>query len=248
MNTADRWGTALNNVNDEFHNRLNAIALDRKSGASAIALKAALIAIDFLQKEPSNKEIKEFTQALHAAQPSMAPLLNLGMVVQNSSLIQARQWLTGIERSDREVAKRALRGFSEPSILMTHSRSSNVERVVKALFVMKKLKKLYLTESQPEGEGITFYQELLSKGLPVELLKDEEAIEKVSECDALLLGADAVTSNFVIAKKGSRTLAMKAKKTLILAAGYKHLTKEISRHLKISEPFEKVPRDTVSLV
>jgi translation initiation factor 2B subunit (eIF-2B alpha/beta/delta family) len=94
-------------------------------------------------------------------------------------------------------------------------------------------------EARPRGEGLSTARELGGKGIRVRVVTDFAAISLVQECDAIMVGADAVTLNGVVNKIGTYGLALAARAKgvpfYVLAGKEKFLPAPFSQALRIEK-------------
>ncbi|KYK33923.1 MAG: hypothetical protein HXS46_19265 [Theionarchaea archaeon] len=94
--------------------------------------------------------------------------------------------------------------IKEGSLLLTHSRSSTVEKILLHAY-QKKSFHVIVTESRPNFEGNLLAEVLGKAGIPVTLIVDAAA--SFFNPDVVLVGADSITPEYVINKIGTRFLA-----------------------------------------
>lgn len=95
--------------------------------------------------------------------------------------------------------------------VLTHSRSSTVESVLKQLGKSKLLSSVFCTESRPLNEGAALAN-ALTPYIHTTLIVDALADSIVRQCDCVFLGADAMDKQgYVLNKIGSRLIALSAK-------------------------------------
>ncbi|MGC9112133.1 hypothetical protein [Acidilobus sp.] len=122
----------------------------------------------------------------------------------------AEAFLDYMKWSREEVVRHAVDLVKgQPISVITISYSSNVVDVLASLQNM--VRKVYVLESLPGGEGRNAAAELRSRRLDVELIVDAAASSYVGRADMVLIGADNVTSDGCIYNKvGSKNLAILA--------------------------------------
>lgn len=98
--------------------------------------------------------------------------------------------------------------------------------------------------SYPDREGQVTHQRLKDDHQVV-IYEDRQLASEVEHIDAVLLGADLITDQFVVNKSGSFALASAAqyfaKPLYIITAGDKSLSPELSRFYRLTHTFEPVP-------
>jgi translation initiation factor 2B subunit (eIF-2B alpha/beta/delta family) len=94
--------------------------------------------------------------------------------------------------------------------LLTHSLSGTVQAAL--LACKTQLARVYVTEARPRCEGRDTAKTLAAAGIPVTLLTDAEAGIFLSECQAVVVGADSVLADgAVVNKAGTYLLALAAR-------------------------------------
>jgi translation initiation factor 2B subunit (eIF-2B alpha/beta/delta family) len=94
--------------------------------------------------------------------------------------------------------------------LLTHSLSGTVQTVLMAC--KAQLEHVYVTEARPRCEGRETARALVSAGIPTTLLTDAEAGIFLSQCQAVVVGADTVLADgAVVNKAGTYLLALAAR-------------------------------------
>jgi len=214
-------------------------AADNRSGATAIAARAAEAIITLAQRadlapEAWWAELNELARALIAAQPSMAPLFNLAndvlWAVERASRDERRQAAgrvaqeraQALRASPRAIAEHAVQIIPAGGVVLTHSASAAVYTTLRLAHERGRTATVICTESRPQLEGRTLARDLAAIGLPIRLIVDAAVYEAVSEADVVLLGADALAPAGVVNKIGSAGLATAARakgKSVIVLAG-----------------------------
>lgn len=225
------------------------IAADNRSGATAIATRAAEAIVALAQRidlapEAWRAELSELARALIAAQPSMAPLFNLANDVlwavgeagrddwREVAGRAAQERAEAMRSSPRAIAEHAVQMIPAGGVVLTHSASAAVYATLCLAHQRGRALSVICTESRPQLEGRTLARDLAAIGLPVRLIVDAAVYEAVSQADVVLLGADALASAGVINKLGSAGLAAiaqaKGKPVIVLAGRDKVWPAELS--------------------
>lgn len=199
------------------------IAADNRSGATAIALRAAeAIAALSQVGDFTHDALSAFIPALVAAQPSMAPLFHLAnealWAVEEAGpkawrhaarrVAQARA--AALRASPQAIARRAVVEIPLGSVVLTHSASAAVAAALLLGFEQGRVTQVICTESRPQLEGQALARDLAAAGLPVLFVVDAAAYEVLAQADAVWLGADALAMAGVVNKIGSAGLAVLA--------------------------------------
>lgn len=206
------------------------IAADHHSGAAEITaqanetLRILMREADVASVQAFQAQIQEVARNLVAAQPSMAPLVNL-----TNDLLHEIDGCSNVEKI-REMGLDFLEGQAQASSrsqaelvaagigliesgfhILTHSRSSTVLALFRQAHAAGIPFVVTCTESRPLYEGRDLARSLTQVGIKVELVVDAGAFELLDDLDLILIGADSVSAEGVVNKIGSRGLAWAAK-------------------------------------
>lgn len=126
-----------------------------------------------------------------------------------------------LARADRalaetvRIARNRLDEFAPDSVILTHSASSTVRAVIAGSPF-----RVLATASEPGGEGRRMAEEL-----GITCVEDPDALSRVADVDAVVVGADAVGGEAFVNKVGTRALAEAAAATstpfFVVAESYK---------------------------
>ncbi len=214
---------------------------DNLSGASEL-LRKAVQGIEQLEGD----ELRKFIKLLPLAQPSMASLLTLWDRLSramdagkdNEELAKiARNFLESAEQSKRETVEFASKALSKYKKFATISFSSMVFNVLLRIGERQKISVL-VPESRPMCEGKLLAQELAKNGIDVVLVADMAAVWLVKTVDCVILGADAITSKWLVNKVGTYALTLAAKHAKIPVFVVASVDKILSKH---TEPLFSIP-------
>ena len=186
---------------------INEIRRDRTHGARWLTRRAAEALLEIARKHPDR--LPDACRALAAAQPAMAPIVQLAEAAARSTDVEALclRMLDDLERTGRAVVDRAAALVTKGSVVLTHSHSSTVEAALIKAHAHRTRLRVLATESQPLGEGAALAAALRSAGIDVTVIRDREFPEVVS---LVMVGADAITPEGVVNKVGTATLAQVA--------------------------------------
>lgn len=209
---------------------INEIASDNTSGAAEILRRAAAVFYSLASSdiEPDRSGDQSARQlvidtcvALIAAQPRMAVLANLANRVAHEAL-NARETLSAaaasaasfIQQVDSAISSatdRAASLIKADSVVLTHSRSSTVLAAFKKARAEGRSFGVIATESRPAFEGRRLAASLAELGISVVFVADAAATLELSRADFVLVGADAITPQFLVNKIGTRMIALAAR-------------------------------------
>jgi translation initiation factor eIF-2B subunit delta len=226
---------------------LQEIREDNRSGAAQLARKGAQLLLDVL-KEETIEEVRVLGKALVAAQPSMAPMVNLvnhlfhaiesvkdPHAVREQGAATVQGCLDNLTTGPEKMTKHALPILKGKKKVMTHSYSSTIIEVLGYTQGIE----VICPESRPLLEGLKTAKELGAKGVRVRIVVDSAAPSLTGECDAIIVGADAVTPEGVVNKIGTYALALAARDNSVpfyaLAGTEKFLPPPFAQALRIDE-------------
>ena len=223
-------------MDSRIRQRVEEFSSDRSSGSAELAWQA----LDILQQAKSFEEdFREIGNYLMQGQPSMAAVLN----IVHRALERKGESLDGIaeeiEKSQRKAIAAAVRRLEGYSRIAAYSRSSTVEETLLRLGETNPRLQVTLSESRPGNEGITLAGKLAEAGVRVFLCVDALLPELLKECEALVIGADAVIDDRFANKIGSAMMCRAAKSAgipvFVIAASEKFLPPEALKYYHIEE-------------
>jgi translation initiation factor 2B subunit (eIF-2B alpha/beta/delta family) len=207
--------------------QIEAIAADRESGASSVAVGAARIICEICKtaelasQDAFTKLIQKAAHRLVAGQPEMASLLGLlnqvffaatGAPELETALTSVTRAATAfaehMEDARREVVRRAKGLIPAEVRVLTHTSSSTVASALTGAAKAGRNVTVYCNESRPLYEGRTMAAQLADAGIEVILTVDAAAYANLKTCELVLLGADTLTGQGVVNKVGSAVIAV----------------------------------------
>jgi translation initiation factor 2B subunit (eIF-2B alpha/beta/delta family)/8-oxo-dGTP pyrophosphatase MutT (NUDIX family) len=215
----------------EITRQVQEIAQDRTHGANYLGLRAIEIMKEVSRLSDATSPSNLFHDLLLAAfqlrnaQPSMATLRNLvGKLLYRldshryppSSVDEFRQLvrmiadeqISSVKRSLDEVCKNCSAFMPENCRVLTHSYSSTVRKALEIAHQSGKRLQVYVTESQPGGEGTQLTKDFSSKGIQARLVPDIKSLPDMPAVDLVLVGSDSVMADGSIVNKiGTKTIA-----------------------------------------
>jgi len=198
---------------------------DHEHGSKDIALHLLRDCRDCCTNHAVNPHnFLDFLNQVDAARPSMVILQNITQrlrIILADNIDNANQaiisginlLLKELELSEQHIFERTKAVCQKRHIhsVLTHSRSSTVEHILKRLGKAGVLSSVICTESRPLNEGVALAN-ALSAYLNTTIIVDALVDTVMQQCDCVLLGADAMDSRGNILNKiGSRLLALSAK-------------------------------------
>lgn len=208
---------------------LDGLAHDSTSGATSLAQRAASIVL--LSTDPQfdipdsdlSGILTDLAHAVIRAQPTIAPVLNLG----NRILQTVRQQESGpdlrtrtrnlagaiinqLDTSNTRIALQAQPLIENGMVVLTHSNSSAVRKTLLQAKDSGSSFSVVCTESRPMREGIELARDLARHSIPATLIADAAMTSMLPETDLVLVGADSVSLRGLVNKIGTRGLALSA--------------------------------------
>ena len=199
----------------ELAARVESIASDRLSGATALTLQGLAI---LREVAPDRRLAPAAALALCRAQPSMAGFHTMAAMVAAADDASRELALLAerMRRAPASIARYATqllqlrRSDTSPIRLLTHSRSALVERSILDLGRTGPVR-VACSESRPGLEGRGLATALAASGVDVELYTDAGLGAAMPGADAFLVGADGVSSDIFINKVGTAALSALAR-------------------------------------
>ncbi len=193
---------------------LASIAMDTKSGSTALA-KRGLRAVgrfvqdnyDNLNNEDILRSVRAFaaTRVAMSAFPDLAARLLMGMEAEGGEFdldALISELLGEIDDATSQSTNAAANGIKDRKRLFTLSYSETVRDTIIAWHRVGR--EVMIAESGPGNEGLALADALKEHGIQAETVPDVQISSAVHGADALLLGCDGITdANEVINKTGT---------------------------------------------
>jgi translation initiation factor 2B subunit (eIF-2B alpha/beta/delta family) len=214
----------------EFLEAVCALAVDNRSGAAALAAKAAQALARLFEREPAEGEAAFVPLALAAArevirtQPEMAPMFRLahgavlaaeraaGPVEQRHAALRfCLDFEEGLKQHAALIAQAAGALIGDGDTVLTHSFSATVRDALLLAHAQGKRFRAVCTESRPVLEGITLASQLGRAGIETHLIVDSAAYLMMPAASVILVGADSIGEAGVCNKIGTLGLAVAAR-------------------------------------
>ncbi len=122
----------------------------------------------------------------------------------------ASEFLKSMRRAPQKIAEYVIGILPDKATVMTYSRSGTVYEAIKMSARSGKISKVILSESRPDMEGRILAQQLCEQKIQVLLTIDGALGALMESVDAVLVGADAVTPEYVVNKVGTLQVALAA--------------------------------------
>jgi len=190
--------------------RIAAIRDDRMRGAAElaeVAAEALLLTIDL-----APEALADAARLVMAAQPVMAPLVNLARAATSASDPRAviQTFVARLRESASRIAVHAAPLIPEGGAVLTHSSSAAVFETLRLAWSQGKRFRAFATESRPLCEGTALARRLGREGVPAILIVDAAFTSVLPETALVLVGADSVSSRGLVNKTGTAAIALAA--------------------------------------
>ena len=205
---------------DDLESLISGIAQDRESGATAI-LDRAIEVLRRVISKPAAVRL-EAAGALCRAQPGMAPLWNAAVAAVRDEGQPARfeRFVQRAQRAPSGLVRFTRQQFAEPDppsrarktgplSLVTLSNSTSVRQALEGLASTRALR-VACAEGCPALEGRGMAATLAQADIAVTFFSDAAIGQAVEAADAVVVGADAIASEWLMNKVGTRMLAATA--------------------------------------
>ena len=227
------------------------LASDVYSGSSTIVTEflSALAESEF-----TRSQFEEAFAILRKAHPEMAVIENahrvLSRVPDDGLQVAAQGYLKSLQEAPLKIAEHLLTRLTNNAILMTFSQSKTVAEVFIELHRNGKLGGVVLAESRPAMEGRNLAEFLARQGISVTLTVDCALGALMEGVDMVVVGADAVTDEYIVNKVGTLALVLMAnyhgKPVYSLASTHKLVPKsEIQKFAGKDEIWSQAPEGVV---
>ncbi|MDQ7063628.1 MAG: hypothetical protein Q9P90_05200 [candidate division KSB1 bacterium] len=239
------------------------IAKDNVSGASVLFKRAFELfpRMAEILSQQEDRELKPFLQdvakKLVDLQPGMAPFVHLARYIDNftSGKFDKNVIMNAfrafplaadrlIEKQKRAIVKTALNETAGMRRILTHSRSSLVERFLREWLGADRKREVFATESRPVGEGVQLLEALQELPNRKTLLVDDARSLIMPKIDAVVIGADRICEQNLLNKIGTLALALLAremnKPVFVLADGSKMIPAKLCQHKERFHPPEEI--------
>ncbi len=201
---------------------LQEIRDDNLSGATQLTQRGAKLLLEYLRsgdEEDLSVGIRYLARDLVAAQPAMAPMVNLAnhlfqvievvedpLEIRSKGIAAVEEFLDRLSKGTGRIRDHVLPLLEGKKLVMTHSYSCTVVEVLGHARGIE----VICPEGRPLGEGMRTAQELGERGLRVRVMVDCAAPSRVRGCDLVMVGADSITLQGVVNKIGTYGLALAA--------------------------------------
>jgi translation initiation factor eIF-2B subunit delta len=225
----------MRDFSEKIKQSIGPIANDNRSGSSELSKRAAVALLDLLDdmdesdSSPVSSLISpllQFAKQLLKAQPQMATLFNL---VNKALLISSTQetfgkgkasvekfvysYLAAVVSGSENITQQILPLFSGKPVVLLHSYSGTVAKVLISAKQQGISFEVLCTESRPVMEGRRTASVLSAAGIPVTFIVDAAIWLAMNKVTIAIVGADAITMDGIINKIGTTLITFAARET-----------------------------------
>ncbi len=196
----------------DFHTLKRKIKNLEIQGAKEIALASLRFFRGYCKKYGFDRKFFLMAKELERVRPTAVVLHNCLEILRKEKSVEAIEKL--IEKllaSEEKIAENGEKLFRKKSVVMTYCHSSEALAVIKRAWDKGKIEKVFTPETRPKMQGLKTAKELAKYGIDTVLITDNARGVFIRECDAVIVGSDAMRREGNVNKIGTFTLALLAK-------------------------------------
>jgi len=194
---------------ENARDRIKEFLRNRSSGAQELTRQAFDIVTEIFDSGTPSSEIHNFMESGAAQFYQMVPIIKLDEYFRKNGVNEISINAFRKLLSDDSYKKNASVLFDSKKRVLTFSNSSSVRNTL--IYSKEALSEVICCRSLPLGEGEFLKDQLEEEGIFTTLIEDSEAARYLSSCDFILLGADAVTEDFIVNKIGTLQIVLAAR-------------------------------------
>jgi len=183
-------------INTSIRMSFNKICKDIKSLKIQGATNVAKAGIKALRIKNDKKAIKK----LLSLRPTEPALRNTIKFVKEDPKKLGKEALNHFKESRKKIVQYGSKLIKKNSIVFTHCHSGTVIDIFQGARKKRKFE-VYNTETRPLFQGRTTAKEILKLKIPVTHFVDSAGRIAIKECDIVLMGVDAITSDGKVVNK-----------------------------------------------
>ncbi len=230
------------------HERIKEFLQNRHSGAQQLAEEALEIIIGLYNSNTTSSEILEFLNKCALQFYQMVPIIKLDEYFKKNGVNEISINAFRKLLSDDSYKKNASALFDSKKRVLTFSNSSSVKKML--IYHKDKISEVICCRSLPLGEGENLSELLSGSGINATLIEDSEAARYLSSCDFILLGADAVTEDFIVNKIGTLQIVLTAnylkKSVYVVVSKLKMIERKHYLVEKLEQYFERIDTSLIT--
>jgi translation initiation factor 2B subunit (eIF-2B alpha/beta/delta family) len=222
---------------EDLFERVKEIERDQERGALELTLDAVMI-LHAAGISISDRNIhQELCMDLLKIKPNMAPMINLVngalLALDNDGSLErfCSDFATHISDNKEKVARNGAELIENGFRVMTYSNSSTIIETLKRAVDDGKEFDVVLSEARPVREGILMARTLKNLGIPITMVADSALFQEMEDVNIVMVGADSLSSQYLINKIGTRGLAAQSRlvgKEMIAIAGSRRPPEQIA--------------------
>lgn len=185
----------------------------RIQGAKQIAMESLKFLKVFSKQKGFDKAFDDACKKIEAARPTAVPLHNVIETVRKERSIKTiDRLIVQMQTSTKRISLIGSKIIKPGWTIMTHCHSGEALSIIKAAWKDGKKIRIIATETEPMEQGIHTVKELRAAKMPVTLITDAAAGFFMPECDAVIVGCDALRKKEgLINKTGTYPMAVLAR-------------------------------------
>ncbi len=181
-------------------------------GAQEIAVSGLRVLREVARLKGFGTEFALAAEKLIGARPTGISLYNcMKPVKEKRSLQGIDAVLKHLVKAQEWLAYNGSKLIKNNMLLMTHCHSSSVLNIFKKAKGDHRDFKVVVSETRPRMQGLKTAKELVEMGVPIYYIVDSAGPFLVSQCDMVIVGADAVRADGVLNKIGTYPIALAAR-------------------------------------
>lgn len=199
---------------DHFWREMESIATDTVRGATDLALSGLRSVAALSAQAP--EDARRAVLTLAASRPAMGVFPNIASrlisdLERNGSVIRVAERLgEDLVRATDESARLAALELKNTRRILTLNHSRAVYEAIMAWQRGVEKPEVIVAESRPGMEGVGLAKTLSAAGINTTLITDAEIGHFIGDCDALIVGCDAITTTGKLVNKVGTKLAVLA--------------------------------------
>ena len=185
----------------------------RIQGAKQVAAESLKFLKGLAKRKGFGKAFDVACKRIEAARPTAVPLHNvLEIVKKERSIKTINRFLVQLQTSTKRISIIGSKLVRPGWTIMTHCHSGEALSVMKAAWHQGKKINIIATETEPAEQGIRTVKELRAAKMPVTLITDAAAGFFMPQCDAVIVGCDALRKKEgLVNKTGTYPMALLAR-------------------------------------
>jgi translation initiation factor 2B subunit (eIF-2B alpha/beta/delta family) len=205
---------------------LNALRQDNRSGATAITRRAAAGLPLAVRGADSAQHVHARLRRLATARPPFASLFRLAdqaaevcsgpfseAELGRRLQMLADDFLVELDKQHQAIVLATAQVIHAASRILTFSASSVVKDALVQAYQAGAHLSVTCLESRPASEGVMLAKALASAGLDARIAIDAAAARLIGETEAVVVGADTLSPNWLIHKMGTLSVALAARES-----------------------------------